>query len=117
MNNINYNWIIECTKTSNFLMTLTCVMINDNILKFSEIRCDNQKLNSEIIDFITYFGGIRKTYNFFADAYSIKNKHIINIYNYCQLLKIKPIRLRMSTNFTIIKVPIIYNFDESGKVA
>ena len=115
MQNINEIWHDECKKTSDFMMSLTCVMLKNyrqqEFLKFYEIRCDDKKLNDEIIDFITAFGGLKKTYNFFATAYIIKNKHIICIYRYCNRFKIQPYRLRMPTNFTIVKPIITYDLN------
>jgi hypothetical protein len=114
MQNISQVWHEECIKTSNFMMSLTCVMLKNyreqEFLKFYEIRCDDKKLNDEIIDFITAFGGLKKTYNFFANAYIIKNKHIICIYRYCNRFRIQPYRLRMPTNFTIVKPIITYDY-------
>lgn len=114
MININNIWKEECIHTSNFMMILTSVMLVDFrhqiFYKFSEIRCNEEKLNIEIIDFITAFGGIEKTYKFFSNAYTIKNKHIICIYRYCNCFRVQPHRLRMSTNFKIIKTPIVYNY-------
>lgn len=114
MQNINEIWHDECKKTSNFMMSLTCVMLKNyrqqEFLKFYEIRCDDKKLNDEIIDFITAFGGLKKTYNFFATAYIIKNKHIICIYRYCNRFRIQPYRLRMPTNFTIVKPITTYDY-------
>lgn len=114
MQNISQIWHEECMKTSNFMMSLTCVMLKNyreqEFLKFFEIRCDDKKLNNEIIDFITAFGGLKKTYNFFATAYIIKNKHIICIYRYCNRFRIQPYRLRMPTNFTIVKPIRTYDY-------
>lgn len=114
MQNISNIWHDECKKTSNFMMSLTCVMLKNyreqEFFKFYEIRCNDKKLNDEIIDFITIFGGLIKTYNFFATAYIIKNKHIICIYRYCNRFKIQPYRLRMPTNFTIVKPITTYDY-------
>jgi len=116
MQNISETWYDECKKTSTFMMSLTCLMLKNyreqEFLKFYEIRCDDKKLNTEIIDFITTFGGLKKTYNFFATAYIIKNKHIICIYRYCNRFKIQPYRLRMPTNFTIVEPTITYDYND-----
>jgi hypothetical protein len=123
MQNISQIWQDECIKTSNFMMSLTCVMLVDYrrqiFYKFSEIKCDNIKLNSEIIDFITAFGGLVKTYNFFSNAYIIKDKHIICIYRYCNRFQVQPHRLRMATDFSIHKTPIVYDLSiyNSAKAA
>lgn len=123
MENINEIWQSECVKTSNFIMSLACVMLKNykdmSFYKFSEIKCNDKKLNDEIIDFMTTFGGLKKTYIFFSDAYLIKKKHIICIYRYCNRFRIQPHRLRMSTDFVIVKIPIVYDLVEynSQKVA
>jgi hypothetical protein len=123
MQKISQIWHDECLKTGNFMMILTSTMLKNyqkmEFYKFSEIKSKERKLNSEIIDFITAFGGLAKTYNFFSDAYTIKNKHIVCIYRYCNRFRIQPHRLRMSTDFTVHKTPIVYDLSiyNSTKVA
>jgi hypothetical protein len=123
MQYINHIWREECLKSSNYIMILTSVMLKDYreqiFYKYSEIKCNEIKINDEIINFITAFGGIKRTYKFFANAYITQDKHIICIFKYCNRFKIQPHRLRMSTNFRIVKTPIVYEFinDNSQKVA
>ena len=56
MQNISQIWQNECIKTSNFMMSLTSLMLKNyreqEFLKFYEIRCNDKKLNDEIIDFM-----------------------------------------------------------------
>ncbi|CAM3981025.1 hypothetical protein [Arcobacter cloacae] len=123
MEKISQIWHDECLKTGNFMMILTSTMLKNyqkmEFYRFSEIKSKERKLNNEIIDFITAFGGLVKTYNFFSNAYIIKDKHIICIYRYCNRFQVQPHRLRMSTDFTIHKTPIVYDLSvyNSAKVA
>ncbi|WP_260879114.1 hypothetical protein [Aliarcobacter cryaerophilus] len=55
-------------------------------------------------------GDTKHVYDFFSDSYTPKNKHIQYVWNYCNEYRVQPHRLRMSTIFTIIQIPIFYEY-------
>ncbi|QKJ26532.1 hypothetical protein ACBT_0578 [Aliarcobacter cibarius] len=114
MVNIHPLYTKECVKTINFINMLTCVAIKDfrekTFESLEDIRCNNNRLNPEILEFFRRFGGIKNVYDYFSDSYTVKIKHIKCIWNYCNKYRVQPHRLRMSTDFTIIKIPIFYEY-------
>ena len=114
MLNINSLYQKECIKTISFINLLTCVMIKNfsqHIFEeLSNVRCNNSKLNPEIFDFFRRLGGTKNVYDYFSDSYTVQPKHIQILWIYCNKYKVQPHRLRMSTDFTIIQIPVFFEY-------
>ena len=114
MLNIHPLYAKECIYTIHFINMLTVVLIIDlkegKFEQLSNIRCDGNKLNIEILDFFKRMGGTKQVYNFFSDSYTPKNKHIKYIWHYCNKYRVQPHRLRMSTNIEIAQIPVFYEY-------
>ena len=114
MVNIHPLYAKECSKTISFINLLTCVMIKNfgeyTFEELSNIRCNNSKLNPEIFDFFKRLGGTKKVYDFFSDSYTVQPKHIKILWSYCNKYRVQPHRLRMSTDFTIIQIPVFFEY-------
>ena len=52
----------------------------------------------------------KNVYDYFSDSYTVQPKHIQILWIYCNKYKVQPHRLRMSTDFTIIQIPIFYEY-------
>ena len=93
---------------------LTCVAIKDfrekTFESLEDIRCNNNRLNPEIFDFFRRLGGTKNVYDYFSDSYTVQPKHIQILWIYCNKYRVQPHRLRMSTDFTIIQIPIFYEY-------
>ncbi len=104
----------ECIKTISFINLLTCIMIKNfgehTFEDLSNIRCNDYKLNSEIFDFFRRLGGTKNVYDCFSDSYTVQPKHIQILWSYCNKYRVQPHRLRMSTDFTIIQIPVFYEY-------
>ncbi len=114
MVNIHPLYAKECIYTINFINMLTVVLIKnfkeEIFEEISNVRCNGNKLNVEIFDFFKRMGGTKKVYDYFSDSYTVQPKHIKILWSYCNKYRVQPHRLRMSTDFTIIQIPIFYEY-------
>ena len=114
MFNIHPLYAKECIYSINFLNMLTVVLIKnfkeEIFEEISNVRCNNSKLNPEIFDFFRRLGGTKNVYDYFSDSYTVQPKHIQILWIYCNKYRVQPHRLRMSTDFTIIQIPIFYEY-------
>lgn len=114
MVNIHPLYAKECIYTINFINMLTVVLIKnfkeEIFEEISNVRCNGNKLNVEIFDFFRRLGGTKNVYDYFSDSYTVQPKHIKILWSYCNKYRVQPHRLRMSTDFTIIQIPIFYEY-------
>lgn len=112
MLNINPLYIKECEKVVNYMLSLSFVCkYNFKTQDLNSIRVDNGKrLNNEIVDFFKRNGGVQAIYDLFMDSYIIKEKHILLIWDYINKYRVQPYKIRSSTDFEMVKIPVFFEY-------